>query len=262
MILDPINLYFNLDARDSSLVESKEFTTSVTPYFNEGDTYKVRIHLRKNYVDNVSEAHQLDDKHSLILASAVVSNSAETDYISYQDKFELVLDEDGDACYEGVISFATQSAIDLLSNSTSQEITLELVVVDKLFGNQYTLQGSCTVNASLVKGAIKELNQTSINIGSYSSVVSLATGIVDSRILDLKAGAPVEFDTLYELAEYTQKIRDIEVKLGDYYSYLDGKKLADQNLTVVSLGNLAIDTSTYVVSHEPWRPIKVEVALV
>ncbi len=103
---------------------------------------------------------------------------------------------------------------------------------------------------------------TSINFGSYSTVVSLASGIVDERILGLKNGAPVEFDTLYELAEFAQKVRSHEVMVGNYYDYLDGKRLADQNLTVVSLGNLAIDTSTYAVSHEPWRPIEVNAQIV
>ncbi len=86
--------------------------------------------------------------------------------------------------------------------------------------------------------------------------------VADGQSVQFRYEAPVEFDTLYELAEFAQKVRSHEVMVGNYYDYLDGKRLADQNLTVVSLGNLAIDTSTYAVSHEPWRPIEVNAQIV
>lgn len=266
MIIKPVDIFFNIDVLGESregLVASKVSDADRSYFFTEGDTYPVRIHLRKNYAGSNSIHHQLDGEHELILLSANINNAVdELNHISYSNKFDEVVDEDGDICYEGILDFATQSAIDILSEDANVPLTLELVVRDKLLGTQRSIQGSISLNASLLKGAVKELDNPAINIGSYSSVVSIANGIVDQRIFDLKAGAPVEFDTLYELAHFAQKVRSHEIVVGDFCDYLDGKKLVDQNLTVVSLGNIMIDSSTYTVSHEPWRPKEVTAAII
>jgi len=266
MIIKPVDLFFNIDVLGESsegLVLSKIDDQDRVYSFTEGDTYPIRVHLRKNYDNDSSTYHQLDDEHELILLSASIDNAVdELVHISYSNKFDEVADEDGDICYEGVLDFATQSAIDILSTNSSVTLTLELVIRDKIYGTQRSLQGEISLHASLLKGAVKEVTNPSIHIGSYSSVVSIANGIVDKRILDLRAGAPLEFDTLYELAHFAQKVRSHEVVTGDFCDYLDGKKLADQNLTVVSLGNIMMSESTYSVSYEPWRPKEVTAEVV
>lgn len=257
-----VDIYFNLDSKVDSIIESIESTNAVDLQFYEGDAVEANIYLTKE-VDGVRKSFALKPDQRIVLAGAVADDAVtELSYLLYQDKFDLVYDIFGNECYKCLLDFATQPALDLLAETNSETFTFELVVIDKALGHQNTFQANATLLASLVKGTVKEVAQPSINFGSYSTVVSLASGIVDERILGLKDGAPVEFDTLYELAEYAQKVRSHEIMVGNYYDYLDGKRLADQNLTVVSLGNLAIDTSTYAVSHEPWRPIEVNAQIV
>jgi hypothetical protein len=257
-----VDIYFDLDEKTDAIIDGLVNGVTEVPSFFEGDTYNVNIYLVRE-IDGVREAVTLDEKQKLVIAGAVINDaSSELSYVTYQDKFEFIYDDSNNPAYSCVLDFASQANIDLLSQVNNTFFTLELVIIDELFGYQQSFQSDAQITASVVKGAVRDISTPTINIGSYSSVVSLANGIVDQRILDLRAGAPVEFDTLYELAEFAQKVRSHEVVVGNYYDYLDGKRMADQNLTVVSLGNIAIDTSTYKVSHEPWRPIKVEVAVV
>jgi|GEM_PF-5408648 len=257
-----LDIFFDTDRKTSSVVDSVENGVPEQLNFFEGDTYNVNIYLIKE-IDGARQAIALEENQKLIVAGAVLIDAAsELNYVTYQDKFEFIYDSLNQPAYSGVLDFASQANIDLLSQSNNAFFTLELVIADELLGYQQSFQSDAEITASVVKGAVRDISTPTINIGSYSSVVSLANGIVDTRILDLRAGAPVEFDTLYELAEFAQKVRSHEVVVGNYYDYLDGKRMADQNLTVVSLGNLAIDTSTYKVSHEPWRPIKVEASVI
>lgn len=265
MKLPVVNLYFDLDTANQadSVVISKAIDAETVHTFKEGDTYTARVHLRKNYSDNVSDYHQLGSEHELILVVSVAENAVDDiPYLCYQNTFEEVFDEDGDICYEALLDFATQESLDFLADVDTRTARIELVVRDKNLGYQKSYQGDITLIASLLKGAVRDIGAASINVGSYQSVVSIANGIVDQRILDLRAGAPVEFDTLYELAEYAQKVRSHEIVVGDFQSYLDGKTLADQNLTVTALNQLAVDTSTYDVSHEPWMPREVLASIV
>lgn len=265
MILKPIDLFFNLDAltEEDSISTSKESDADKLLRFKEGDTYKIRVHLRKEYDDATSSYQQLESNYELILVSAAIDNAVDSlNYLCYTDQFEEIQDEDGDICYEGILSFATQEAIDFLSSNDSRQARIELIIRDKALGHQQSLQGDMFLDASLLKSTVEPLGKPSINIGSYSTVQELASAIVDERILDLKDGAPLEFDTLYELAHYAQKVRSHEIVVGDFQSYLDGKKLADQNLTVTQINQLAVDTSTYEVSHEPWRPRSVDAIVV
>lgn len=253
-------IYINLDERADAIVAGIDDRSNEAQDFTEGDTYNVRIFLRHGYSNNgeSSKAYQIPEDQKLVIALATRANltgNEDFNYISYIDTFEEVLDEEnGQVAYDGVLSLNTQEAINAFDGDQEVNIYLEAVIEDKLFGRQISTRGQVNLHKSIIRGGLGESFSPSINIGNYSTVVSLANGIVDSRILDLKAGAPLEFDTLYELAHYAQKVRSHEIVMGDFYAYLDGKKLADQNLSVVSLGNLAIDTSTYTVSHEPWRP--------
>lgn len=253
-------IYINLDERSDAIVTGINDRSAERQDFTEGDTYNVRIFLRHSYSENgsSSKAYQIPQDQKLVIALATRDNltgNVDFNYVSYIDNFEEVLDEEnGEVAYNGILSLNTQEAINAFDNDEEVTIYLEAVIEDKLFGRQISTRGQVNLHRSIIRGGLGESFSPSINIGNYSTVVSLANGIVDQRILDLKAGAPLEFDTLYELAHYAQKVRSHEIVVGDFYDYLDGKKLADQNLSVVSLGNLAIDTSTYSVSHEPWRP--------
>jgi hypothetical protein len=255
------NLYANLDSKQGFATEGYN-TTSASLEFFEGDTYETSVYLHK-VVDGVRQPYILQNNQKMVIAGSVVSNAVdELNYVVYQDKFDLSFDQNGNPQYTCVLDFATTPARVLLAEDRSNSFTLELVIIDETLGYQETHQANAELLVSLVKGAIRDVSQPSINIGSYASVVSLANGIVDKRILDLRAGAPVEFDTLYELAHFAQKVRSHEVVTGDFCDYLDGKKLVDQNLTVVSLGNIMLNESTYSVSYEPWRPKEVTAVIV
>jgi len=262
-MLSPIDIFVNLDDRENSIVESKQSDATGDLFFRRGDTYNVRIHLRLGYASGDYRAYQLDDKTSLKVAGGIFGQNAETaDFVCFQDQFDEIMDEDGDICYQGTLSFSNTASSDLIGTADSSEFIFEIALVDQLFGNQYTSQSTANLGQSLIESVPYSIeSQPNIAVGSYSSVVSLANGIVDQRIFDLKAGAPLEFDTLYELAEYAQRTRSLEFLTGNFEAYLEGKRLADQNMTVVSLGQLAINESTYLVSHEPWRPWSVTASL-
>jgi hypothetical protein len=254
------DIFINLDSPTSAFVLSKGDNTSEEYSFIQGDTLEVRIHLRSDYrtedSENVSNYYQLDQKSKIVFA---LKNSDDPygDYLSYIDEWDEKMDEDGDIMYVGTLLLNTDAAQRLAEEQGNVDLILELAIVEQAMGGQITFLGQGTMARSVIPSALIGDFKPSINVGTYSSVVSLANGIVDQRILDLRAGAPAEFDTLYELAHYAQKVRSHEIVVGDFCDYLDGKKLADQNLTVVSLGNIMIDSSTYVVSHEPWRPKEV-----
>lgn len=252
-------LFFNLDSQSSGLARNKNLQNLTADFF-EGDTYTVRVHLR-NETDDGSAPYQLKDKESIALAVVETSDLSSTDstIIAYLDQFEGIMDEDGDVAYDGVLTFNTQEVLDALGTRSIVRCTMELVVVDELFGKQYSVQGGARIRRSAVaQPDVETLGKPNVNIGSYSTVVSLASGIVDSRIFALKDGAPAEFDTLYELADAAMRMFSNATQIGNFDDYLEGKALADAGLTVVSLGQMAVDASTFVVQHPPSRPRAVD----
>lgn len=252
-------LFFNLDSQSSGLARNKNLQNLTADFF-EGDTYTVRVHLR-NETEDGSEDYQLKDKEKIALAFVETSDlsSTESVIIAYVDQFEGVLDEDGDVAYEGVLTFNTQEVLDALGTRSLVRCTVELVVLDELFGKQYSVQGIARIRRSAVaQPDVETIGKPNVNIGSYSTVVSLASGIVDNRILGLKDGAPAEFDTLFELANAAMRMFSNATKIGNFDDYLEGKALADAGLTVVSLGQMAVDASTFIVSHSPSRPRAVD----
>ena len=67
-------------------------------------------------------------------------------------------------------------------------------------------------------------------------------------ILGLKDGAPVEFDTLYELAEAAMGMQSLRAEIGNFQDYLDGKELADSGLTITQLGQIQSGNAPVTVS--------------
>jgi len=259
------DIFINLDNPASAFVLSESDNSDEEYNFIQGDTLEVRVHLRHNYRrendEDISDTHQLDDDSKFVLA---LKNDDEPygNYISYLDKWDEMYDDQGRLCYVGSLLLNTEYAQQIAEAQGNITLILELAIIEKALGGQVSFIGAGGLQRSVIPSSLIDDFVPSINVGTFSSVVSLANGIVDQRILDLRAGAPAEFDTLYELAHYAQKVRSHEIVVGDFCDYLDGKRLADQNLTVVSLGNIMVDQSTYVVSHEPWRPKEVSASVV
>ena len=104
------------------------------------------------------------------------------------------------------------------------------------------MQSSMVINRSALPSSDADsIGTPSVNIGSYETVNELCREIVDGRILQLKDGAPAEFDTLFELAESAMKAESLRAEVGTFQDYLDGKALADSGLTITQLGAIASD---------------------
>ena len=262
MIGEPKELRFLVDRRFDSLINSAEDDTTANDIvFFEGDSQIVRIYTHV-LQDGQIVSRQLKDKEKLVLVIALTNDlgNASPKVIALLDTFEEILDDGRNICYEGVLSLNTQEVLDAFSQGNSTiDCTIEMVIIDELFGKQSTSQGSLQINRSILPtSALETLVSPSVNIGSYSTVVSLATGIIDQRIFDLKDGAPAEFDTLYELADAAQRVFSLHTQVGTFDDYLRGKELADAGLTVVSLGQIAVNKSTFSVSAPPSRPRAVD----
>ena len=261
MIRGAKNLYVDVNRGTNSISTTAERFQRTQLQFFEGDTVDLRIYFRdysaKQYIE-------LDSKDSILLSVATEASlkSVGNSYITISETFNYTTDSEGNPCYEGVLNLNTQEAINFLENLEGAKGVLEIVVVRTDLGHQTTFQNDIRITRSVAPATITEIVKPSLHIGSYASAREMMEEIADQRILDLKDGAALEFDTLYELAHYAQKVRSHEIVVGDFCDYLDGKKLVDQNLTVVSLGNIMIDSSTYVVSHEPWRPKEVTAVIV
>lgn len=255
-------VFFNLGNQTDGLASDKNLSGSTQNFF-EGDTHALRVHLRKP-TDEGSSAYQLQDKETLALALVLEDDlrAEEQIILAYSNKFDEAMDEDGDICYETQWSLNTEEVITALGTRSNIGCVMELVILDELFGRQYTVQGSARIRRSAIDTQnIEKVGLPSMNIGSYSTVVSLAAGIVDERILGLKDGAPAEFDTLFELAESAMKVNSHQTQVGDFEAYLEGKAMANSGFTIVSLGQIAMDASTFRISHTPSRPKAVQALL-
>lgn len=266
MIGEPTELRFLVDRRFDSLINgADDETTNNDIIFFEGDSQIVRVytHVLSN---GEIVSRQLKDKEKLVVVISLTDSLGGNNppIIAMLDSFEEILDETQTICYEGVLGLNTEEVINAFGDGDSTiNCTIEMVIIDELFGKQSSSQGSVTINRSILpSNALDKLTKPSVNIGSYSTVVSLATGIVDQRIFDLKDGAPAEFDTLYELADAAQRVFSMHTQVGDFDDYLRGKALADAGLTVVSLGQIAVDKSTFAVSAPPSRPRAVDARIV
>lgn len=253
-------LYFAVDKQVDALVDGKNDTSQAQCDFFEGDSPVVNVYLVESYSD-VSESIQLKDKETLqlVLSTQNAIESANPTIIAQLDNFDELMDEEGHIYYQGVLPLNTAEITTALTDSSSIQCVIELVVIDSLFGQQLTSQGSVSLYRSIYPNTnIQEVTKPAINIGSYQTVVSICAGIVDERILGLKDGAPAEFDTLYELADIAMRFQTMHHQVGDFEDYLEGKAMADAGFTVTELTQAAIDASTFRVSHSPSRPRAVD----
>jgi hypothetical protein len=262
MISTSISIYTNWDNRSNGIVISATDQSDKEHIFFSGDTYQIKLYLRENYTGDSSSPILLDNNVNLLLGIKNQDTTIRDDLYAYIDKWDLQYDTGGQPYYSGLLQLATEELESDVETNGTQDVDLEIVVSDKNTGGQYSLQGVGSIRRTIIPSVLVDAPKPTIGVGTYGSVVSICTGIIDQRILDLKAGAPLEFDTLFELAHYAQKVRSHEIVTGDFCDYLDGKKLVDQNLTVVSLGQIMIDSSTYKVSHEPWRPKEVTASII
>lgn len=256
MIRRAKRIYIDVNRGKNSISITSERFQRANLQFFEGDSVVLNIYFRDySKKENIT----LGDEDSILLSVATEDSlkSVGNSYITISEQFDQKTDSDGIVYYEGLLNLNTQEAINVLENTNGAKGVLEIVIVQTSLGRQTTYQGDITITRSIAPATVQELLKPSLHIGSYASAREMMEEVADKRILDLKDGAPLEFDTLYELAHYAQKVKSHEIVVGDFCDYLDGKKLVDQNLTVVSLGNIMIDSSTYAVSHEPWRPKEV-----
>jgi hypothetical protein len=261
MIRATKTLYVDVSRGRNAISSTIESYNRITLDLFEGDAITIRIYFM-DYEKDVALA--LDSNESVVFTLATENSlrSLENDYLCLNETFDKNYDSDQNPYYEGLIELNTQEAIDALGTSSNAECYAEIVIVDTNLGHQTTFQHEARLYRSIAPQTLTELVTPSQHIGSYASARQMMEEIADQRILDLKDGAPLEFDTLYELAHYAQKVRSREIVVGDFNDYIDGKLLADQNLTVAQLGQLAVDTSTYSVTHEPWRPRALEVKVI
>lgn len=227
----------------------------------EGDAIEVDLY----FYDFVNNSYAtIDSNQGIILSFATQDSlkSVENQYLAITEEFDTYSNADGNPYYKGLLELNTDEALNALGTRSFAEGILEVVVVETALGRQTTFQHECNLYRSIAPTSVIELLQPSTHIGSYATVKELCESIADERILALKDGAPAEFDTLFELAHYANKVRSHEIQVGDFCDYLDGKKLVDTNLSVVSLGNIMLNESTYEVSYEPWRPKTVEAEII
>jgi hypothetical protein len=241
-------LFFDLGSQTDGLVSSKNLGGTSESFF-EGDTYTLRVHLRKK-VDSGSEPYHLDTNETLALALSLEDDlrQQEQTVLAYTNTFDSVLDADGDICYETQWELNTEEIITALGTRSSINCVVEMVILDGALGRQYTVQGSARVRRSIVDTQnVNQLGLPSVNIGSFSTVKELCENLVDERIIGLKDGAPVEFDTLFELAEAAMGMQSLRAEVGTYADYIEGKALADSGLTVTALGAIAADGASVTV---------------
>lgn len=242
-------IFFDLGEQSDGLVSSKNLGGTSETFF-EGDTYSLRVHLRKR-TDSGSEPHQIGEHETIALALSLEDDlrQQEQTVLAYTNTFDKDFDEDGDMVYDTQWELNTEEIITALGTRSSINCILELVILDGALGRQYTVQGNARVRRSIVDTQnINQLGLPSVNIGSFSTVKELCENIVDGRIIDLKDGAPVEFDTLYELAEAAMSMQSLRAEVGTYADYLEGKALADSGLTVSALGAIAAGGATVTVT--------------
>lgn len=252
MISTRKELYFFINEGANALTDGKNSNSIDSDVsFFEGDTQNIRVYIR-NFQNNIYSSCQLGEKEALALAITTSDSLSQTTIplLAYLTEFESGMDSDGDIYYDGVLDLNTQAMLDALSGVTSISCSLELVVLDTALSRQFTLQGSCTVLRSAIPPtAISELTTPSVNIGSYATVRELCEAIVDQRIIDLKDGAPAEFDTLYELAEAAMSMQSHRAEVGTFADYLEGKALADSGLTISELGQIVSGSASATVQE-------------
>jgi hypothetical protein len=260
MIRQTRTYYVDVGRTSKALTTDSERFSASTVSFFEGDHVEINLYF-KDYKND--EILRLEPNESIVCSVATKSslNSVENNFIAIHETFDANLDSDGNTYYQGEINLATQEAVDALTRSKTEAV-LEVVIVRTDLGHQSTFQAECRILRSVAPATLHELVTPSAHIGSYATARQMMEEIADQRILDLKDGAPLEFDTLYELAHYAQKVRSHEIVIGDFDDYMDGKLLVDQNLTVSQLHALAQNEATYEVTHEPWRPKNLQVTIV
>lgn len=261
MIENQQTYYIDVNRQKRALTKDSARFSRATIQVFEGDTLNLKFYF-KDYIQN--KFVRLDTGEALIVSIATEDSIKETEnkYLALAQDFDEIADDDGNYFYEGLLHLNTQEAIDILGTGSTAKGIFEVVVVRKDLGYQTTYQNELTILRSVAPATLRELIEPSAHIGTYATVKEMMEEIAQKHILDLKDGAPLEFDTLFELAHYAQKVRSHEIQVGDFCDYLDGKRLADQNLTVVSLGNIMMNESTYSVSHEPWRPRDVTASII
>lgn len=242
MIASTLDLIFGVGLHNNALINGKaDITRNSDIELFEGDTQTIRVYLRKGDSSSNLENAQLGVNEKLVLAISDRSKlSAETvPLLAYAETFDQGIDSDGDSYYEGLLQLNTQEVLDALQGQTSLNCIVEAVIIDTSLGRQFTLQGRLSINKTAVPPtALSEINDPSLNIGSYATVEELINTIVDGRILGLKDGTPVEFDTLYELAEVAMEMQSFKATTGDFNDYLEGKALADSGLTISQLNSI------------------------
>lgn len=241
MIVGTLDLIFGIGKSTNALLNGKtdQSRNSSVELF-EGDTQNIRVYLRRESDDGLVNA-QLGTNESLVIAITQRNslNEQSVPILCYSETFEQGIDSDGDTYYEGIIELNTQELTTAIAEQSSINCVIEAVIVDTQLGRQFTLQGRVDINKSIVPStALTELSTPSLNIGSFATVEALIESMVDSRILGLKDGAPVEFDTLYELAEAAMGMQSLRAEIGNFQDYLDGKELADSGLTITQLGQI------------------------
>ena len=244
MIVSTRNLYVALDRQTGCLVEGKNSRSSLSLELFEGDTQTIKVFLVEADSDFVG-SKQLGQKESLTIV-VTQSDSLSTSTIpilALCNTFDEAMDSDGHIYYEGELSLNTEEILTALGEGNSSiSCTIEVVILDSLFGKQFTMQSSMVINRSALPSSDADsIGTPSVNIGSYETVNELCREIVDGRILQLKDGAPAEFDTLFELAESAMKAESLRAEVGTFQDYLDGKALADSGLTITQLGAIASD---------------------
>lgn len=261
MIRQVQDLYLDISRTTDAISKSSKQYTAKKLIFFEGDSLLLNIYFR----DYANDTYiTLDANEALILSVATEDSltKSENTYLALSETWNVKTDSDGITYYEGLLNLNTQEVVDALGKRTQANAVFEIVVVRTDLGQQTTWQNEVKLKRSIAPATIMDVLQPSQHIGSYASARQMMEEIADQRILDLKDGAPLEFDTLFELAHYAQKVRSHEIVVGDFDDYIDGKLLADQNLTVSQLSSLAQDESTYTVTHEPWRPRNLTVQVV
>jgi hypothetical protein len=242
MIASTLDLVFGVSLHNNALINGKnDISRNSDIELFEGDTQIVRVYLRKGDTSSNLQNAQLGVNEKLVLAISERSKlSAETvPLLAYAETFDQGIDSDGDSYYEGLLQLNTQDVLDALQGQTSLSCIAEAVIIDTSLGRQFTLQGRLSINKTAVPPtALSEINDPSLNIGSYATVEELINTIVDGRILGLKDGTPVEFDTLYELAEVAMEMQSFKATTGDFNDYLEGKALADSGLTISQLNSI------------------------
>lgn len=242
MIASSLDLIFGLGFNNNALISAKNDVARKSDLqLFEGDSQIVRVYLRKGLTSSELQNAQLGVNEKLLLAVTQRSNlNQETiPLLAYAETFDQGIDSDGDSYYEGLLELNTQEIVDALSGTSSINCILEAVIVDTQLGRQFTLQGGLDIYRTAVPStALSDINTPSLNIGSYATVEELINSIVDGRILGLKDGTPVEFDTLYELAEVAMEMQSFKATTGDFNDYLEGKALADSGLTISQLNSI------------------------